>query len=232
MDVVWIIVGIVVAVVVAVAIYYFAVHIPINVTTPAVPSIPVQDGGTSQGDGALPTMTQTQQTVPEAMSQFGMAPLPNPYQPNTLPTINSLPLVNKQIVGQSPMEDYFHPIPGSPISDNQVESLVDRRYVIRGTYPGIRENRREVIVTQPHRQTIMLCNRGGFLRRYGTTGAWECVDQVEIGDKRLGYSNTGFFVCEDTYTKHLSCLHRHPISNLHPDMQVESPFVLYLHVTN
>ena len=232
MDAIWVLVGIVVAVVAIVAIYYFAIHVPIDVTTPAVAARDTSIG-TDQG-ASPPAASLSTPLVQDVSRSVMLSPstlLDNPSfgtVPTNSPT-NINPSVSKSVAQEA---DYFTPVPGTPIRDNQVESLVDRRYLMRGTYPGIRENKRDVVVTQPHRQTIMLCNRGGFLRQYGSNGAWECVDQVIIGDKRLGYSNTGRFVYDDSYVTHVSCAHRHPISTLHPHMQVESPFVLYLHATN
>ena len=100
--------------------------------------------------------------------------------------------------------------------DSDVERLIENRYVLRGNHPGLNEIENTVSLTYPIRQTIMLCNRGGFLRRYGK-GAWEMVKKIRIGKNNVSYITSGFLVYGEQSHKGVLCEHPRGTYELHLD---------------
>lgn len=98
-------------------------------------------------------------------------------------------------------QESVSPEDGQPINDSSVDLLTDRVWLLTGDYPGNNTNERELRLTSPLRQTLRLCKEGGFLRQLGSSGRWSRVREADIGDKKVGYTSSGFLVVDGQYRK-------------------------------
>lgn len=95
---------------------------------------------------------------------------------------------------------------GSIVHDDDIATLTDSRYVLRGDYPGINVRDNEVLFTRPHRHSIRLCRDGGFLVRWGR-GTWQHVSLIRIDGTDVQYLQSGFFMYGDRSRRSILCPH-------------------------
>lgn len=153
-----------------------------------------------------PTPAMRTVTIGQLIEESNRFPLAQESGRGSEPVITSEmrrrtePVIIPEVV--SPILEPEVEVMGETIHDNDVISLTEAIFVMRGDYPGINNRENEVTFTSPYRHTIRLCSRGGFLRRMGR-GPWQHVQQIRVGSQTVSYLPSGFFWYNDRSTKNL-----------------------------
>lgn len=195
--------------------------VPAYKREPVVPP----DGVMKPSEITTPQLQETQASTQEPEP----VKLTTPSQPTTtklgdlMPKILVDQLVNEGLMNdKTPQElsdklsqESTSPEDGQPIEDSSVDLLTDRVWLLTGDYPGNNTNEREIRLTSPLRQTLRLCKEGGFLRQLGSSGRWSRVQQADFGDKRVGYTTSGFLLVDGQYKKKVTWSSRGSRYTLH-----------------
>lgn len=81
------------------------------------------------------------------------------------------------------------------------EGSTDSRFVMKSLYPGMKQG--ELTLTSPMRRVVRLCEKGGFIRRYGRE-EWRWIPYIVIDDYKVYYDKSGRFRVGDAYMKVLT----------------------------